>query len=103
MTEKKLSVRQLEINDLEFIVDYFLKSDSDFLLVMGVDISKLPSREEWLNILTSNFYLDLDKKTFFYIIWLLDNEPVGHCNINKIDFGIEAYMHLHLWEGRTHY
>ncbi len=100
MTEKKLSVRLLEINELEFIVDYFLKSYSDFLLGMGVDISKLPSREEWLNILTSNFYLNLDNKTFF-IVWLLDNEPVGHCNINKIDFGKEAYMHLHLWQGQT--
>ena len=101
MIEKNLSVRQLEINDLELIVDYFLKSDNDFLFGMGVDISKLPSREDWLNILISNFHLNLDKKTFFYIIWLLDNQPVGHCNINKINFGKDAFMHLHLWQGQT--
>ena len=101
MVEKKLSVRHLQINDLELIVDYFLKSNDDFLFGMGVDISKLPSKQDWLNILTSNFYLRLEEKAFFYIIWLLDNQPVGHCNINKINFGEDAFMHLHLWLGQT--
>jgi RimJ/RimL family protein N-acetyltransferase len=27
----------------------------------------------------------------------LDNHPVGHSNINKIIYGDNAYMHLHLW------
>ena len=31
------------------------------------------------------------------MIWQMDNEPIGHCNVNKIKFGEEAYMHLHLW------
>lgn len=31
----------------------------------------------------------------------MDNRPIGHSNINKIKFGQEAYMHLHLWYGKT--
>lgn len=98
MTEPKLSVKQLEVSDFENIVDYFLKCSDDFLLSMGVDVSKLPSREAWLNILASDFYQPAEKKSFYYIIWLMNNEPIGHSNINKIVFGEEAYMHLHLWQ-----
>jgi RimJ/RimL family protein N-acetyltransferase len=28
----------------------------------------------------------------------LDNKAIGHSNINKIIFGGEAYMHLHVWD-----
>jgi len=98
MTEKELSVRESEIGDLEKIVDYFLNSDKDYLFGMGVDSKKLPSREEWLNILSSDLHLSPGTKKFYYITWLLDNKPVGHSNINKIVFGEEAYMHLHLWQ-----
>jgi RimJ/RimL family protein N-acetyltransferase len=101
VSEERLSVRQSEISDFENIVDYFLRSNKEYLFGMGVDKQKLPSREEWLNILSLDFHLPLDKKKFYYIIWLLDNKPVGHSNINKIVFAEEAYMHLHLWERVT--
>jgi RimJ/RimL family protein N-acetyltransferase len=32
---------------------------------------------------------------------LLNDQPIGHCNVNKIIFGEEAYMHLHLWQNNT--
>jgi RimJ/RimL family protein N-acetyltransferase len=64
---------------------------------MGVDSSKLPKREEWLNRLLAEHTKPVERKKFFYVIWLLNSEPVGHSNINKISFGDEAYMHLHLW------
>ncbi|HET9057838.1 MAG TPA: GNAT family protein [Chitinophagaceae bacterium] len=97
-TNPKISVRHLQFDDHEKIVDYFLNSEKDFLIGMGVDINKLPQRQEWLTILTSNYELEIDKKNFFYIIWLLDNKPVGHSNINKIVFAKEAFMHLHMWD-----
>lgn len=96
-----LSVRPLELNDHASIVDYFLNSDKDFLRAMGVDTSKLPSRHEWIELLNSDFPLPLKQKNFFYLIWLLDGKAIGHSNINKIIFGSEAYMHLHLWQGQT--
>lgn len=92
-----ISVRQLAITDHQTIIDYFLQADEDFLQAMGVDPAKLPSKKQWLNTLNSDFYLQPEQKQFFYIIWLLNNQPVGHSNINKITFGEEAYMHLHLW------
>jgi RimJ/RimL family protein N-acetyltransferase len=98
MREEIFSVRQVQESDFEKIVDYFLNADGDFLITMGVDISNLPSKEDWLKILSDDLQKDLKTKRFFYIIWLLNDEPIGHCNINKIIFGKEAFMHLHIWK-----
>jgi [ribosomal protein S5]-alanine N-acetyltransferase len=93
-----ISVRHLEIQDQENIVDYFLNAETKFLISMGIDTSKLPAKQKWLDILNADFELSINQKKFFYIIWLLDSEPIGHSNINKIVFAKEAYMHLHIWQ-----
>ncbi len=43
----------------------------------------------------------LTEKEFYYILWLFDNQPIGHSNINQIKFGNTATMHLHLWDSAT--
>jgi len=94
----KLTVRKLQLNDIEKIVDYFVKADKEYLLRMGADKSKLPKREKWIKKLEFEYNKTYEKKEFYYIIWLIDNLPVGHSNINKINFGKDATMHLHLWK-----
>jgi len=98
---EKLSVRPCEVKDMGTIVDYFLSSDADYLKGMGVDRTRLPSKSEWLKMLNSDFLLPIEKKMFYYVVWLLNGEEIGHSNINKIIYGQEAYMHLHLWHGNT--
>jgi len=95
--DEQLSVRPWQVEDFEPIIDYFLNSDKDFLFNMRVDISKLPSKDEWLKIMTSDFDREPENKHLYYVIWLLDDKAIGHSNINKIIFGEEAYMHLHVW------
>lgn len=85
--------------DIEKIVDYFIDSDVEYLKGMGAEKSKLPSRKEWIDKLKQDYEKGNDEKTFYYIIWLIESEAVGHSNINNIDFGKSATMHLHLWEG----
>ncbi len=97
----KLSVRKLKIDDFEKIVDYFLNADNDFLVMMGVDTTKLPFKEDWLKLLSEEYQKSIKNKSFFYIIWILNGIPIGHSNINKIKFGEEAHMHLHLWRDIT--
>jgi len=94
-----LSVREAEESDLENIIDYFLKADRQFLHGMGVDPVKLPTKEKWLTLISSDHKQPIESKSLFYVIWLLDQVPIGHSNINKINFGEEAYMHLHMWRG----
>jgi RimJ/RimL family protein N-acetyltransferase len=93
-----LSIREMQISDVPGIADYWLNAEVAFLLGMGVDVNKLPSREQLTNTLTEQIKKPIENKRSFCLIWLMDERPVGHTNTNPTWFGKEAYMHLHLWE-----
>jgi RimJ/RimL family protein N-acetyltransferase len=94
-----LSVREMIESDIESIVDYFLNASNDFLDAMGADKNKLPKRRDWITKLKLEYQKHYKDKEFYYIIWLIDGIPFGHSNINNIEFGKSATMHLHLWKG----
>jgi RimJ/RimL family protein N-acetyltransferase len=98
-TSSELSVREIQKEDIDLLADYWLKSDEQFLHGMGVDVNKLPGREDFTLMLESQIETPMEEKKAYCIIWLLDNKPVGHSNTNPVQYGEEAYMHLHLWEG----
>jgi len=97
MDHERLSVRELMSEDIDSIADYWQKSDPGFLQGMGVDLSKIPARDQFVAMLSEQVRLPLAEKNSYCIIWLLNAQPIGHSNINKIVFAEEAYMHLHLW------
>ncbi|MEW6469990.1 MAG: GNAT family protein [Bacteroidota bacterium] len=97
----ELSIRELQENDIEPLTRYWLGSNKAFLEGMGVDVSKMPSAGAWRNMLLDQLNTPVEKKQSYCMIWLEDNQPVGHSNVNKIIFGQEAYMHLHLWSPDT--
>lgn len=92
-----ISVRELSTNDIDLIADYWLNSDPDFMVGMGVDLAKLPSREGLNNMLQEQLNLPMDQKQAYALIWEIDGKPVGHSNVNGIEYGKQATMHLHLW------
>ena len=94
----QLSLRELRESDIEPLSDYWFKSDPSFLVNMGVDLSKIPPREEWEQMLMEQIGQSYQEKKSYCLVWLLNDEPVGHSNINRIIFGEEAYMHLHIWK-----
>ncbi len=83
----------MQTKDIELIVDYFVKANSNFLKGMGVDKNKLPSRKDWINTLEPDLEKPLKEKEFFYIIWELDGNPIGHSNLTNINFAKSAKMH----------
>lgn len=91
------TVREITTADIKPLSDYWMNASHDFLVGMGVDVSKMPSREQWEQMLHEQISQPYEEKKSYCIIWLANGEPVGHSNINKIIFGQEAYMHLHLW------
>ena len=93
----KLNVRPLERSDIPLIVRYFVDADHDYLAGMGADPEKLPSSEDWIAILEKEFAKPILKKSYYYLIWELDDTAVGHSNINNITFRASATMHLHMW------
>lgn len=96
--KNNLSVREIQERDISLIIDYWLSADKLFLLNMGVDVSKMPSKEEWQNMLLEQIWQPYKDKKSYCIIWLVNGVPAGHSNVNQIEFKQEAYMHLHLWK-----
>ncbi len=97
MNASALSVRELQASDIELIIAYWLNAEPDYLVGMGVDLGKIPGRDHWFNLLNNQLGLPYEEKKSYCMIWLIDGQPVGHCNVNNIRFGEEAYMHLHMW------
>jgi RimJ/RimL family protein N-acetyltransferase len=93
----RLSVREMQEKDIDLIIHYWLNSSPAFLEGMGVDRSKMPGKDEWIVLLSQQLQQSYKEKKSYCIIWLVDDKAVGHCNVNKIIFGEEAYMHLHIW------
>jgi ribosomal-protein-alanine N-acetyltransferase len=96
-----LSVREIVESDIELIINYWQNANDEFLVGMGVDLNKLPSSEEWKIMLQHVVNDPIEIKKSFCTIWLENNIPIGHCNVNKIIFGKEAFMHLHLWNSTS--
>jgi len=92
-----LSIREITEADIPLLADYWTKSDPEFMKSMGVDLNKIPSRNELTKMLGDQIGKPYEEKQSYALIWLIDGKPSGHSNINKIVFGDEAYMHLHLW------
>ena len=97
----QIKVREIELKDIDLIADYWLESESDFLIGMGVDLNKLPTRSGLQKMLTEQINTSLTNKKSFALIWELDGKPIGHSNINGIEFGKQATMHLHLWKSKN--
>ena len=97
MSLTQLSVREITEADLDPLLDYWYQASPEHMEQMGADASKLPPREEFRQGLQKQLSAPYPEKMAYAIIWLADGYPVGHCNVNKIQYGEEAYMHLHLW------
>jgi len=92
-----INVREIQLNDIDLIADYWLKSDPDFLVQMGVDLDKLPTRNGLKEMLTEQIENSITDKKSYALIWELNGKQIGHSNVNGIEYGKEATMHLHLW------
>ncbi len=95
----KTFVREIEIKDVELIADYWSNANAEYLKGMGADINKLPKRSDFIQMLTNQIQSDYLEKKSYAVIWEMDEKQIGHSNINDIDFGNNANMHLHLWNG----
>ena len=98
MNKLGVDIRLMEPAEIPLMVDYFLKADDLLLDRMGVDPERLPDRAEWIGLVEDDFERPMSERKYLYMVGVMGGKPIGHCNVNKIIFGQEAYMHLHLWD-----
>jgi RimJ/RimL family protein N-acetyltransferase len=95
----KMEIRHFRTKEeYGLMVDYFTQSTDDFLRGMGIDPATLPSRTDWLAEVWDDHHKPGPEKDRIYLAWIYDGNLVGHSSINKIRWGVEASIHLHLWK-----
>lgn len=93
----QITLKELDQSNLDWVVNYWTFSSDEHLISMGVDLDKIPTRKDLKQMIGSQIGLKDEQKQSLAFIAYLDNEAVGHCNVNQIHFGKEAHIHLHIW------
>ena len=64
--------------------------------MLGVDAALLPQKKEWKAMYEVEYRLSIEKRTVLAVMWELESSPVGFSTADKILFGKQANMHLHI-------
>lgn len=79
-------------------MSYWTSASNEELLRMGADPEKMPAVEQFDKSLREQIQTHYSEKQGFALIWLKNDIPIGHCNVNQLEFAKSAHMHLHIWE-----
>jgi RimJ/RimL family protein N-acetyltransferase len=93
-----LTVREMAADETDLIVDYFLNSTSEHLEMLGVDPTRFPPAASWRERIRRECKLPIEQRAAVLVSWLSDELPIGFSTLDKISFGEQANMHLHVIE-----
>jgi len=88
----------MDPSDIDVRIDYFHTATDSYLRRLGVDRSRLPTREDWRSSYREDWSRPVAERRGPAIVWEADGEMVGFSSADRIEFGVEARMHLHLLE-----
>jgi RimJ/RimL family protein N-acetyltransferase len=91
-----ISVRQMELPEARLIIDYFHTATPEHLELLGVDPTRLPDPGRWMDGYAADYSKPIQDREFILVVWETNGEQVGFSTADKIRFGHEAYMHLHI-------
>jgi RimJ/RimL family protein N-acetyltransferase len=94
----ELTVREMMSSEVNIIIQYFQDSTPEHLETLGVDPSRLPPAQSWRERLQRECTLPIEQRSMMLVIWLSDDQPVGFSTSDKIRYGEQAHMHLHVTE-----
>jgi RimJ/RimL family protein N-acetyltransferase len=89
-------VRAMTLAEVELIIGYFHGSTPEHLELLGVDPTRLPTREQWRDRLASEYDKPVGQRSTLQVIWELDGAAIGFSTCDKIIYGEQANMHLHI-------
>jgi RimJ/RimL family protein N-acetyltransferase len=94
MTE--LVARQMTLGETDIVVDYFHGASHEFLKSLGVSPENLPDSGDWRAFYRAEYERPIERRRAILVLWELDGKPIGFSTADKIMFGEQAYMHLHI-------
>lgn len=97
----RLTVREMQLAEVGIRIDYFHDASDEHLQMLGVDRELLPAREAWRAFYEEDFARPARDRTSFLLVWERDGSVVGFSSADRIVFGKEAFMHLHILSPTT--
>lgn len=92
------SVRELRLEEVDVRINYFHEASDDHLRALGVDRGRLPSPPAWRAWYEEDYSRPIEHRENYALRWELDGVLVGFSSVDRIAFGREAFMHLHILE-----
>jgi RimJ/RimL family protein N-acetyltransferase len=94
----ELQVREMRSEETSLVIDYFHSSTPEHLEMLGVDPTRLPPKEAWASMFKLQNDLPISERKGFFVTWLEAGRAIGFSSCDKIVFGRQANMHLHVTE-----
>jgi len=91
-----MTVREMTDPEFDIVIDYFFKATPEFLETLGVDPTRLPTPGSWRERFQREQARPIEQRTWLAVIWLKRDQPVGFSSSDKITYGEQANMHLHV-------
>lgn len=89
-------VRELRLDEAAVRINYFHDSTDEHLRKLGVDRNRLLSPDAWYSWYEQDYARPVEQREQYALAWDLDGEVVGFSSVDRLEFGREAYMHLHI-------
>jgi RimJ/RimL family protein N-acetyltransferase len=86
----------MSVEETGIVIDYFHTSTPEHLELLGVDPSRLPDPVRWREYYACEYSLPIDQRKTLLVLWKSDEIPIGFSVADRIIYGQEAYMHLHI-------
>jgi RimJ/RimL family protein N-acetyltransferase len=88
----------MTLGEVDLVIDYFHSASVEHLEMLGVDPTRLLERGKWRQLYEYDYSQPIESRRSFAVIWALEGRPIGFSSVDKIRYGKEAYMHLHIVE-----
>jgi len=91
-----LLIKEMALAEVGVVIDYFHGATPEHLETMGVDPTRLPGRGDWRARYVAEYRKPIPERSTLLVIWKLHDSPVGFSTSEKIAYGEQAHMHLHI-------
>jgi RimJ/RimL family protein N-acetyltransferase len=91
-----LVIREMAVDEVDLVIGYFHDSTPEHLEILGVDPTRLPTRQDWRAWYVAEYRKPIQERSTLLVIWELEGAVVGFSTADKIVYGEQAHMHLHI-------
>jgi len=94
-------VREMQLDEVGAVIDYFHGATPEHLELLGVDPTRLPAKAQWKQFYEYDYAQPRERRKGLLVLWQLDGKNLGFSSADKIKYGEEAYMHLHVFDPQS--